>query len=100
MLDKFSVLDFFIGIIHNCFLNSFNDEVITYLKNKIISDTNNINDEKRHTEISTIDNFIDIMYFIHNPPLFLQINYIKYNHNNIDLMNKYVEDFLILLGND
>ena len=57
------------------FLNGFNDEVKTYLKNKIYSDSNGLNEfEQRHTPITTLDNYIDIMYFTHNPPVFLRQN--------------------------
>lgn len=75
-----------------CFLNGFNDEVQTYLKNKIQADTNYIVDESRHTKISNLDNFIDIMYFIHNPPSFLRPKDYKFCPDYIELANKYLEE--------
>lgn len=75
------------------FLNMFNDEVKTYLKNKIIADTSHIvKHEKRHTPISTLDNLIDIMYFTNNPPEFLKsFNGVKYYSKYIEHANKYLE---------
>lgn len=74
------------------FLNSFNEEVKTYLKNKIKSDNNYIVDTTRHTKITTLNNFIDIMYFIHNPPAFLRTVDRKYYSDYIDIANKYLEE--------
>ncbi len=75
------------------FLDSFNDEVKTYLKNKIYSDTNQISEhDKRHTKISTLDNYIDIMYFTHNPPDFLKLADTKYYPDYIQVMNLYLEN--------
>jgi hypothetical protein len=74
------------------FLNSFNEEVQIYLKNKIHADKNFIVDETRHTKISNLDNFIDIMYFTHNPPEFLRPQDYKFYPDYIELANKYLEE--------
>ena len=74
------------------FLNGFNEEVQTYLKNKIHADTNDIADESRHTKISNLDNFIDIMYFTHNPPEFLRPLDYKFYSDYIKSANKYLEE--------
>lgn len=84
----------FIGYNFNdfSFLSCFNDEVITYLKNKIYVDTNHphlIKHIQTHTKISNLNNYIDIIYFIQNPPYFLT------NYNNtkkIELINKYLKE--------
>jgi hypothetical protein len=75
------------------FLNGFNDEVKTYLKTKIYADTNHITDfNLRHTPITSLDNYIDIMYFTHNPPTFLRMKDIKYYPDYVILINKYLEE--------
>ena len=139
------------------FLNKFNEEVKTYLKNKIYADSNFIVEKKeknknkdddedkdkdkdedkdkdkdkdkdedkdkdkdkdkdedkdkdkdkdededdedddkyecRHRQITTLDNYINIMYFIHNPPVFLRMTDTKYYPEYINLMDKYARDF-------
>lgn len=84
------------------FLNNFNDELKNHLKNKIYADTNGIcknkdNGKCRHTTITTLDNFIDIMYFIHNPPIFLRKKDIKYYPEYIKLMDELLEILTLIL---
>lgn len=74
------------------FLNSYNEEVKTYLKNKIKYDYKRNIDISRHTKITTLNNFIDIMYFTHNPPAFLRIVDREYYSDYIDVANKYLEE--------
>lgn len=74
------------------FLDNYDEEVKTYLKYKIWCDKNR-EIKNRHKPISTIDNLIDILYFIHNPPIFLRVGDRKYYNEYIELMNKYVKDF-------
>jgi len=74
-----------------CFLDNYNNEVKTYLKNKICNDTNKT--KKKNIEISSLNNFIDIMYFIHNPPLFLRLNKVQYYSEYIKLMDTFVKEF-------
>ena len=80
-----------------CFLNGFDEESKTYLKNKIYSDTNNIyKHEQRHTPIAKLDTLIDVMYFTHNPPHFLRLlqsGGTTYYPEYIELINKYASDF-------
>ena len=74
------------------FLNMFNDEVQIYLKKKIYSDSNLII-KNRHTPITSLDNYIDTMYFIHNPPTFLRMKDREYNPKYINLMDEFAKDF-------
>lgn len=75
------------------FLNGYNDEVQTYLKNKIHADLNHIiNNKSKHTKICKLDNLIDIMYFIHNPPVFLRPVDRKFYPDYIELMNEYLNE--------
>jgi len=74
------------------FLDNYNKEVQTYLKNKIYADTNHIIDKSKHTIISNLDNLIDIMYFTHNPPTFLRLTDRKYYQDYIELANKYLNE--------
>ena len=50
---------------------------------------------KKHTKISTLDNFIDIMYFIFNPLQFLRHPEITYYPNNIKILNIYLETVIL-----
>lgn len=74
------------------FLNKFNEKVQNYLKTKIRDDSNN----NRHIEnksITSLDDYIDIMYFIHNPPLFLRLHEWLYIPEYISLIDEYAKDF-------
>ena len=75
------------------FLNNFNDEVKVFLKNKIFFNSNPVFQKKENVSISSLDNYIDIMYFIHNPPTFLRLKNIKYYPDYIKLMDEYVSEF-------
>lgn len=75
------------------FLNCFNEEVKTYLKNKIYADTNHITREQKHTPITNLDNYIEYQYFTYNPPSFLRYNGLEYYPEYFKIMDKYVSDF-------
>lgn len=75
------------------FVNKFNQEVKTYIINKIKHDTQRNIDSSRHTEISTLDNLIDIMYFIHNPPFILKKSDLKYYDKYIKLIDDCAKEF-------
>lgn len=74
------------------FLSGFNEEVQTYLKNKMHADMHHIIKESRHTKISNLDNLIDIMYFTHNPPEFLRHHDYNFYPDYIEFANKYLKE--------
>jgi hypothetical protein len=76
------------------FLNKFNEVVQMCLKQKILVDAGmTAKNQDEHCSITLLDNYIDTMYFIYNPPVFLRRKGIKYYQQYIDLMNKFAKDF-------
>ena len=86
------------------FLDKFNDKVKNYLKNKIYANNNfiidknkdNYKDKCMNLPITSLDNYIDIMYFIKNPPIFLRMYDTKYYPEYIKLMDEYYMNLNII----
>ena len=72
------------NLIEYPFLKNYSEDVQEYLQNKIICGNKNLN-------IKKFDSYIDIIYFINNPPIFLRSK--KFDSSKIDNLNKDVAYF-------
>jgi len=92
MIDDYTFGDYYYDDFN--FLNCFNENVQNCLIKKIKADTNKIiKYEQKYNPVESLDDLIDILIFIHNPPDFLMSPDIEYHDNYNRLMIEYANKF-------